>query len=53
MVNEGKNILKSKGYLNEVFTFIDASHLVAKTNLWQERDLAIANKLEKLNNTTP
>ncbi|MDC9714561.1 MAG: hypothetical protein PSN36_01895 [Gammaproteobacteria bacterium] len=28
------------------------SHLVAKTNLWQERDLAIAKKLEKLNNTT-
>ena len=50
--NEIKNILKSKGYLNEVFTFIDASHLVAKANLWQERDLAIANKLEKLNNTT-
>ncbi|CAC9540953.1 hypothetical protein [uncultured Gammaproteobacteria bacterium] len=50
--NEVKNILKSKGYLNEVFTFIDASHLVAKANLWQERDLAIANKLEKLNNTT-
>jgi IS5 family transposase len=26
--------------------------LVAKANLWQARDLAIANKLEKLNNTT-
>jgi hypothetical protein len=50
--NEVKNILKSKGYLNEVFTFIDASHLVAKANIWQARDLAIANKLEKLNNTT-
>jgi IS5 family transposase len=38
--------------MNEVFTFIDASHLVAKANLWQERDKAIAKKLEKLNNTT-
>jgi len=50
--NEVKNILKSKGYMNEVFTFIDASHLVAKANLWQERDKAIAKKLDKLNNIT-
>ncbi|CAC9620291.1 hypothetical protein [uncultured Gammaproteobacteria bacterium] len=45
-------MFKSKGYINEVFTFIDASHLVAKANLWQERDKAIAKKLEKLNNET-
>jgi IS5 family transposase len=38
--------------MNEVFTFIDASHLVSKANLWQERDRAIAKKLEKLNNKT-
>lgn len=50
--NEVKDNLKSKGYMNEVFTFIDASHLVAKANLWQERDKAIAKKLEKLNNLT-
>jgi IS5 family transposase len=54
--NEVKNILKSKGYMNEVFTFIDASHLVAKADLWAERDKLIADKqnklkqLEKLNN---
>ena len=29
--NEVKNILKAKGYLNEVFTFIDASHFSRKS----------------------
>jgi IS5 family transposase len=42
--------LKSKGYMNEVFSFIDASQLIAKANLWQERDKAIKEKYEKLNN---
>jgi|SaaInlV_150m_DNA_6_1039752.scaffolds.fasta_scaffold29959_1 IS5 family transposase len=42
--------LKSKGYMNEVFTFIDASHLISKATLWKERDKAIAEKYEKLNN---
>ncbi|SMN01950.1 Mobile element protein [uncultured Candidatus Thioglobus sp.] len=50
--NEVKDNLKTKGYINEVFTFIDASHLVARANLWQERDQAIGKKLEKLNNQT-
>ena len=36
--------------MNEVFTFVDASHLIAKANLWQERDKVIAQKYEKLNN---
>ena len=42
--------LKSEGYMNEVFSFVDASHLVAKANLWKERDKAIAEKYERLNN---
>jgi transposase, IS5 family len=42
--------LKKKGYMSEVFTFVDASHLVSKANLWQERDEAIANKYEQLSN---
>jgi IS5 family transposase len=50
--NEVKDMLKSKGYMNEVFTFIDASHLVSKANLWKERDKAISKELEKLNNQT-
>jgi IS5 family transposase len=42
--------LKSQGYMNEVFTFVDASHLIAKATLWEERDKAIKLKYEKLNN---
>jgi transposase, IS5 family len=36
--------------MNEVFTFVDASHLIAKANLWEERDEAIRQKYEKFNN---
>lgn len=42
--------LKSQGLMSEVFTFVDATHLIAKANLWEERDKAIADKYEKLNN---
>lgn len=45
-----RNQLKSQGYMNEVFTFIDASHLVSKASLWEERDKAIKKKYDKLNN---
>ena len=41
--------LKQQGYMNEVFNFVDASHLIAKANLWKERDQAIKAKLDKLN----
>ena len=44
--------LKSKGYINEVFNFVDASHLISKANLWKERDKAIKARYEKLNNET-
>jgi len=30
--------LKEQGYISEVFMFVDASHLIAKASLWQERD---------------
>ena len=45
-----RNQLKQKGYMNEVFSFIDATHLITKATLWQERDEAIKQKYEKLNN---
>lgn len=38
--------------MNEVFSVVDASHLIAKANLWKERDEAIKAKVEKLNNET-
>lgn len=47
-----KDQLRAKGYMSEVFTFIDASHLISKANLWEERDKAIKEKYEKLNNQT-
>ena len=42
--------LKQQGVMNEVFSFVDASHLIAKASLWQERDKAIKAKYDKLNN---
>jgi len=45
-----RNQLKQKGYMNEVFSFIDATHLITKATLWKERDEAILHKYEKLNN---
>jgi transposase, IS5 family len=44
--------LKQQGYMNEVFTFVDASHLISKANLWEERDKAKQKEIEKLNNET-
>lgn len=44
--------LKSQGYMNEVFTFVDATHLISKVGFWKERDKAIELRLESLNNKT-
>lgn len=44
--------LKSQGYVSEVFTFIDATHLISKANLWRERDQLIEKRLPKLSNQT-
>lgn len=44
--------LRAQGLMNEVFHFVDATHLIAKANLWKERDQAIKEKYEKLNNET-
>lgn len=44
--------LRSKGYMSEVFTFVDASHLISKASLWEERDKAIQKKYEALNNVS-
>lgn len=43
--------LKEQGYISEVFTFVDASHLISKANLWQERNQIIKLRYEKLNNS--
>ena len=44
--------LRAKGYMSEVFTFVDATHLISKATLWEERDEARKQKFEKLNNET-
>lgn len=44
--------LRAQGLMNEVFHFVDATHLITKANLWKERDQAIKEKYEKLNNET-
>lgn len=46
-VNEA---MKKKNLFGEVFTFIDASSIITKTALWEERDRAIAEGQKKLNN---
>ena len=47
-----RNALKTQGLISEVFTFVDATHLISKANLWQERDKVLALGYEKLNNQT-
>lgn len=42
--------LKKQGLFGNVFKFIDASSIVSKTALWKERDEAIKDGEEKLNN---
>lgn len=42
--------LELRGLFGNVFTFIDASAVISKTALWEERDEAIKDGEEKLNN---
>ena len=42
--------MKKKGLFGEIFTFIDASSIVTKSALWEERDKALKDGQEKLNN---
>jgi IS5 family transposase len=48
--NKVNKVLRDKGYFGDVFKFIDASAIVTKTALWAERDKAIKNGEEQLNN---
>lgn len=42
--------LRKEGLFGNIFYFIDASTIVSKTSLWEERDKAIKDGYEKLNN---
>lgn len=48
--NAINDLLRNKGLFGDVFKFIDASSIITKTALWDERDKAIKNGEEKLNN---
>jgi len=42
--------LRANGMLKDVFTFVDATALTSKLNVWEERDKAIQAGYEKFNN---
>jgi IS5 family transposase len=52
LFNAVRERLRQAGLVREVFTFVDATHLISKVNLWEERDKAIKAGLERLNNAT-
>jgi len=50
MFNDLGRRLKSKKLVSNVFTFIDASKMISKVALWEERDKALKEGLDKFNN---
>ena len=42
--------LEARGLFGNIFTFIDASSIISKTALWEERDEAIKDGAKQLNN---
>ena len=50
MFKEINATLETHGLFGNVFTFIDASTIITKTALWEERDKALADGEKKLNN---
>jgi IS5 family transposase len=48
--NQVNEALRGKGLFGDVFKFIDASAIVTKTALWEERDKALKRGEEALNN---
>jgi len=52
LFNQVRDALKDAGLVTEIFTFVDATHLISKVNLWKERDRLIAEGELKLSNAT-
>ena len=50
LFNAVRDSLKDAGLVREVFTFVDATHLISKVSLWNERDKGIKQGIDKLNN---
>jgi len=45
-----RDAFEAKGLISDVFQFVDATAIITKNALWDERDRAIADGLEKLDN---
>lgn len=43
-------MLEARGYIGKSFTFLDASSVISKVHLWEERDRALAQGEQTLNN---
>jgi len=43
--------LRKQGIVKDIFTFVDASSMISKLTTWEERDKAIKEGEEKLNNS--
>lgn len=52
LFNRVRDSLKQQGLIREVFTFVDASKLISKLSLWEDRDKAIQAGFHQLNNKT-
>ena len=52
LFNSVREALKQAGLVREVFTFVDATQLTSKLNLWRERDMLIGQGEKKLGNET-
>ena len=50
LFNAVKEQLKEKGYMGEIFTFVDATALISKLQMWEEKDQALSDGYEKFNN---
>lgn len=50
LFNRVRQSLKEAGLIREVFTFVDATHLISKMDLWRERDRIIEEGQDKLSN---
>jgi IS5 family transposase len=51
LFNKFGDKLRAKGLVSNIFTFVDASKMISKVSLWNERDKAIKDGQDKLNNS--
>ncbi len=49
--DEVNDKLRQDGLIGDAFSFVDASGIITKTALWEERDRALKNSEDKLNNS--